>query len=119
MAFFGSGAVPETMPVGILGGDASQVNRMVVHRTDGTEIEVAPNVTMTLQHGDWVESFSAGGGGCGHPFERDPERVRADVRDEFVSVQTAREQYGVAIDAATMDIDEVATRQLREIGRVG
>jgi N-methylhydantoinase B len=119
MAFFGSGTVPETIPVGILGGKASQVNRMVVHRTDGTTIEVPPNVTMTLQRGDWVESFSAGGAGCGDPFERNPDSVRADVRDQFVTARTAREQYGVVIDAEAMDIDESATRQLRDRGRHG
>jgi N-methylhydantoinase B len=118
MAFFGSGTVPETMPAGILGGSGSQVNRMIVHRRDGTHVQVRANVTMTLQRGDVVESFSAGGGGCGDPFERDPGRVRSDVRDELVSMQSAQTQYGVAIDAETMEIDEAATWRLRQTRRV-
>jgi N-methylhydantoinase B len=114
MSFFGSGAIPETIPLGILGGGASQVNRMVVHRTDGTRVDVVPNVMMTLHLGDVVESFSAGGGGCGDPFERPSERVVADVRDGLVSPEAARVQYGVVLDPQTLAVDDAQTARLRE-----
>ena len=39
-----------------------------------------------------------GGGGYGPPEERDPRRVLEDVRQGRVSVQAAREVYGVEID---------------------
>jgi N-methylhydantoinase B len=118
MSFFGSGAVPETMPVGILGGHGSQVNRMVVHRRDGGDVEVDGNMMLVLNRGDEVESFSAGGGGCGNPLRRDPVRVRADVRDEFVSLESARDEYGVVLDPESMAIDVEATRTLRLTRRV-
>jgi N-methylhydantoinase B len=38
-----------------------------------------------------------GGGGWGNPLDRDPERVRADVRDEYVSIAGALADYGVVI----------------------
>ena len=56
---------------------------------------------------------SGGGGGWGDPFERDPEAVRADVLDEYVSVGGARRDYGVVIDPRTLEIDHAATRKLR------
>jgi N-methylhydantoinase B/oxoprolinase/acetone carboxylase alpha subunit len=39
-----------------------------------------------------------GGGGYGDPRQRDPERVLADVVDGYVSLESAREDYGVAIE---------------------
>jgi N-methylhydantoinase B len=39
-----------------------------------------------------------GGGGYGDPFERDAERVLADVVDGYVSLEAARELYGVAVE---------------------
>jgi N-methylhydantoinase B len=61
-----------------------------------------------------------GGGGWGNPLERDPERVKRDVRDEYVSIEGARTLYGVVItgdpvhDPEGLEIDHEATRQLRE-----
>jgi len=54
----------------------------------------------------------AGGGGFGHPFERDAARVAEDVRNHVVSAKSAREQYGVVL----LDdgrVDEAATAALR------
>ena len=56
---------------------------------------------------------AGGGGGWGDPFKRDPQRVLADVRDERVSIDSAREHYGVAVDPETMMVDARATDALR------
>ncbi len=53
-----------------------------------------------------------GGGGYGEPFERDPERVAADVRQGLVSRAAAARDYGVVVDEAG-DLDIEATRQRR------
>jgi N-methylhydantoinase B len=56
-----------------------------------------------------------GGGGLGDPRERDPELVRQDVLDGLVSVEQARDAYGVAITAdGVLDIAE--TNSLRHTG---
>ena len=55
-----------------------------------------------------------GGGGFGPPKERDPERVLADARAGYVSVEAAEREYGVVIDPVTMTIDEAATAELRK-----
>src|SRR5262249_60678276 len=55
---------------------------------------------------------TAGGGGWGDPLDRDPARVRADVIDEYVSLDAARDQYGVVF-TATLDVDVEATTRLR------
>ena len=53
-----------------------------------------------------------GGGGFGDPLERDPDLVRADLRDELVSPERARGDYGVVLDAAG-NVDAAATAHLR------
>jgi N-methylhydantoinase B len=56
---------------------------------------------------------SGGGGGWGPAFERDPSAVLHDVREGYVSVTAAKRDYGVVVDAATMRLNEEATRALR------
>ena len=43
----------------------------------------------------------------------DPERVLEDVREGYVSIEQAREQYGVAIDATTWTVLTDETTKLR------
>jgi N-methylhydantoinase B len=65
-----------------------------------------------------------GGGGYGSPRERDPDAVLADVVDGYISLESARRDYGVAIEyvgapdriVRTPDlfqVDEDETRRLR------
>jgi N-methylhydantoinase B/oxoprolinase/acetone carboxylase alpha subunit len=54
---------------------------------------------------------SAGGGGSGSPFERDPALVLEDVLDEKVGVEAARERYGVVIVDGR--VDEQPTAEAR------
>jgi N-methylhydantoinase B len=56
---------------------------------------------------------TGGGGGWGEPLDRDPERVRLDVREEFVSKEAAGEIYGVVL-REDLSVDEAATRALRQ-----
>lgn len=61
---------------------------------------------------------TAGGGGWGDPLERDPERVRWDVIEEYISLKAAREEYGVVLDPNALDIDWEETVRLRaELGQ--
>ncbi|MFO0450644.1 MAG: hydantoinase B/oxoprolinase family protein, partial [Pseudomonadota bacterium] len=52
-----------------------------------------------------------GGGGCGDPLEREPERVRFDVEAGLVTLEGAK-RYGVVMQADG-SVDEQATRDLR------
>jgi N-methylhydantoinase B len=62
-----------------------------------------------------VRTFFGGGGGWGDPLERDPELVRRDVRDEYVTIEGAARDYGVVVrgdlrhpEALTVDVDATA-----------
>jgi N-methylhydantoinase B len=56
---------------------------------------------------------TAGGGGWGNPFHRDPARVRQDVLEGYVSIESAARDYGVVIDPRTLEIDAAATAERR------
>ncbi|OGP67068.1 MAG: hypothetical protein A2169_08100 [Deltaproteobacteria bacterium RBG_13_47_9] len=73
--------------------------------------------TYVIRH--WVPANSeamimtAGGGGWGDPLERDPETVRWDVLEEYISLRAAHEEYGVVLDPKTLEIDTEQTTRLR------
>jgi N-methylhydantoinase B/oxoprolinase/acetone carboxylase alpha subunit len=71
-----------------------------------------PKATVWVEPGTEIVMGLPGGGGFGDPFARDPERVRADVLDELVSPERARDDYGVVLDAA-LNVDAAATARLR------
>jgi len=69
--------------------------------------------------GDRFTRPSAGGGGLGDPLERDPEAVREDVADGYVTVERARKDYGVVVreidaELAEYEVDERETAHERE-----
>jgi N-methylhydantoinase B/oxoprolinase/acetone carboxylase alpha subunit len=66
-----------------------------------------------FKHGDVLVKHSAGGGGVGSPLDRSPDAVRRDVRNELVSLEAARDVYGVVLDPATLEIDPSETDALR------
>jgi N-methylhydantoinase B len=66
-----------------------------------------------LHPGDILTMGAAGGGGFGDPFTREPEAVLEDVIDGYVTIDAARERYGVVINVDTMQIDIPGTDVLR------
>ena len=57
--------------------------------------------------------LTAGGGGWGDSLEREPEKVRWDVLEEYISLRAAHEEYGVVLDPDTLEIDWEGTTRLR------
>ena len=82
-----------------------------VHLSDGGRPH--PKSHYRLQPGQRVILELPGGGGFGEPSERDIKRILADVRAGYVSIEAAARDYGVVIDAESMQIDEGATAAMR------
>jgi N-methylhydantoinase B len=108
----GSSDGDEVQGFGAAGGLPSPQCRTYILRK-GEKIRLKPHRLVDIKTGDVVEKHSSGGGGVGDPAERDPQMVREDVENELVSLQAARDVYKVAIDPATLKLDEAATRSLR------
>jgi N-methylhydantoinase B len=108
----GSSDGDRTQPPGAEGGEPGPLSRMYIRRGD----EVVPAQThrmIQVKHGEILGKVSGGGGGVGDPAERDPAKVLADVINEKVSVEAARDVYRVVVDPVARTVDEAATRALR------
>jgi len=101
-------------PYGVAGGRAGRTGRIVLNPGTPKERELLPlGDGIVLERGDLLRLETCGGGGWGDPLERDPERVRADVARGFVTVRGALEDYGVVLDAVTLDVEKTATDEAR------
>ncbi|MQA03323.1 MAG: hydantoinase B/oxoprolinase family protein [Streptosporangiales bacterium] len=84
----------KSRPWALGGGQEPEANQVIVF--PGTERERRVSTTrVAVQPGDRITLLTAGGGGHGDPRERDPESVRHDVAEGYLSAETAREVYGV------------------------
>ncbi|MDB5572681.1 MAG: 5-oxoprolinase [Hyphomicrobiales bacterium] len=75
---------------------------------------------MKMTNRDLFEVSWQGGGGWGDPLARDPALVAADVADDLVSEQAAREAYGVVLADGGVDAEATQeTRSAMRLARVG
>ncbi len=77
---------------------------------------------MPIKAGEAWEGVSSGGGGWGNPLDRDAEQVRRDLRDEWISDETARDVFGVVVKddlVRTVDVEATEARraELRKLAR--
>jgi N-methylhydantoinase B len=100
-------------PWGLAGGKAAAVNALIVN-PDTPEAESIKKVNAKpVKSGSHISVRTGGGGGYGDSSERDSELVRLDVVRGYVSLEAAREAYGVALRPDTLEIDVEETRRLR------
>ena len=95
-------------PEGLFGGKDGAKARFLINGEPGNSYgltQVGP--------GDVVIMDAAGGGGFGDPLERESELVENDVADGYVSIESAKEDYGVVIDPETLKADVDASEKLR------
>ena len=101
-------------PWGLFGGLAGRRAEYVLNPDTPAERLLGSKVTLELQPGDVVSYRTCGGGGYGPAHAREPERVLRDVREGKVSLERARDVYGVAIDTQNWTILPAETARLRE-----
>ena len=87
-------------PWGVQGAKAARSGQVLIFKNGKAEPELLYKTeSCPLQTGDRVRMSTGGGGGYGRPDQRPPELVKQDMIRGFVSVQSARDDYGVVIDA--------------------
>src|SRR5581483_2750283 len=96
------------------GGQPGAGARCMIRRREGTVERIAPETMkaqrITVRPGDVVVIEGTSGGGYGNPLERPAELVARDVLDRLLSVQRARTDYGVVLEASgAVDLDETSS----------
>jgi N-methylhydantoinase B len=106
---------------GYVGGMDGASSYAIVKQGSPDEQFITESVReMAFLPGEVLYTFKGGGGGWGRPIERDPQMVLSDVLDGLVSLDTARDVYGVVLRKNADDhlyIDEEASVRLRKVLR--
>ncbi len=110
MAVTALGNRPGIRPYGLYGGKGGSVDYCMIEMQDGTAVSSSTEV----KAGDRIVIRSSGGGGWGDPLKREIGRVETDVLDGYISVDAARNEYGVVIDPASMKANREKTELTRK-----
>lgn len=86
---------------------------------DGVYHYFASQPVWKTKAGSVLRCLTNGGGGWGDPLSREPGAVLRDVRDEYISVESAADDYGVVVvgdprrHPERLRVDEAETARLR------
>src|SRR6201998_3794752 len=102
-------------PWGLYGGLAGFGNAVAIHRfgEDEHRFENGKAFNLTLEAGDAFIKRSGGGGGFGSPVERGLDRVEDDLKQGYISRESAEKHYGVVFQPGTSTMDRKATAAKR------
>lgn len=104
---------------GVAGGKNGAPNSVVLKAGSPDAFTVEHTaLNVPLDAGERFELHDGGGGGWGDPLDREPDAVRDDVLDEYVSLEGAQRDYGVVLTGRiydySLEVDREATRSLRK-----
>ena len=102
----------KTTAWGLFGGENGLPPDVVVERPDEDKLELLKVNGIKVRDGTVIMSLTGGGGGYGNAFERDPEAVRQDAIDGYVSLDHARAAYGVEL-SSDFEVNTAQTQRLR------
>lgn len=98
-------------PWGEAGGYEGSSNDAFIKRADGTLYGPFGMEKHVLNQDDIVELKTGTGGGFGNPLDRPAAQVAADVKNGYYTIAVAAETYGVQVDPATFEFEELAKRK--------
>lgn len=95
----------KSLPWGIDGGREGSANEFYIRRSNGDmEGPYGFRARCELNTGDTVILKTATGGGYGNPLERDEHKVLEDILNGYITIEQAKEDYGVIVDPETLTI---------------
>jgi len=92
------------VPWGAAGGHPGSRNEVRIFHADGREVVIGKCARYPLKRGEVARLVTGTGGGWGPPLERPVEAVIDDVRDGYVSLEQAEQDYGVELDPLTLEV---------------
>ena len=99
-------------PWGLWGGKPADYGTYLLREPGQSEFRRMGGAHYPVPVDSEVVVRTGGGGGWGDPLERDAAAVRADVQEEFISMKSAREDYGVVL-RDDLSLDQAGTERLR------
>jgi N-methylhydantoinase B len=106
----------EVAPQGLFGGKNGVKGKHILYTKKGRRTLPGKTGAIVVKKGDRCIRRTAGGGGYGNPFERNPKLVQEDVLNGWVSLKSAKEDYGCILKPDTLQVDYKATKKLRAKG---
>jgi N-methylhydantoinase B len=100
-------------PWGFAGGCDGHPGDVILNAGGADEVTLPSKVPYrAVRAGDRLTCIGPAGGGYGRPDEREPQRVRRDLEEGFLTPKRALDVYGVVVDPV-LGVDEEATRAIR------
>ena len=107
-------------PKGIFGGHEGGKAGLVINLDTENERNIGIfALNAEAEAGEVMNFWSAGGGGYGDPLEREPALIIKDMMDDYITIQEARDIYGVVVRERdrrrlVYEVDQAATESLRK-----
>ena len=118
LVIFGDGDVEPAF--GLCDGEVGSLNSIKLRYPDGVEhVPLSLDLITGVPKGTVYHQCAGGGGGYGDPKDRPAELVAGETRNGVISLQAARDVYGVVMDKATFEVDANATSDLRDKNAYG
>jgi N-methylhydantoinase B len=83
-------------PFGLAGGEAAQPSALYLTRNGERQALPSKLTNLRLSKGDIIRLETSGGGGFGKPEDRPSELIKRDVRQGYVSADSATKNFGLA-----------------------
>lgn len=92
---------------GISGGQPGSLSKFIRNSGKESEFNLRNTDIISIDPGDTIHVTCGGAGGWGNSLDRDPKAVFLDVQRDWVSVEDAREKFGVVVN-----VGEILTERL-------
>ena len=84
-------------PWALAGGHSPAPNTVIAFPGTDRERTISTE-RLTVRTGDRIRLLTAGGGGHGDPAQRDPDAIRRDLAEGYITPTAARNDYGYDIE---------------------
>ena len=110
---FGDGDVEPAF--GLFAGKKATLNKIELRYPDEKVYQTtSKDLVENVPEGTILFQQAGGGGGYGNPFDRNPDQVAREVKNGTISIDKAKELYGVVLHPETLELDKAGTETLRK-----
>jgi len=110
---FGDGDVEPAF--GLFDGKRGTLNTIELRYPDGKVYKTtSKDLVEDVPAGTVLFQQAGGGGGYGNPYLRSPGQVVQEVKNGVISIERAKQDYGVVVDPVTLELNLEETEKIRK-----